>query len=211
MLVNLCDLEEMYVKKTAVLFLLMALLTMMFSFAVAEGELTDATEYTFNLANEEQAFVADTRFNETVVVYGEQAQIYFENCEFNGDIILRAEEGTRVFLFGCTMNGKCIFQNTTKEASFVGTAFPKFGSDTTFEVVANECFGCAVALHTDMEVIFNGVTYGPQDTGYYWTEEDPDAGYRPYMGEDLSAYFVAQWWECGTKMATVGGEYYLEY
>lgn len=55
-----------------------------------------ATEYTFALADGEQKDVSDLIFEQDVTVSGENAQITFVNCEFQGNVINTASEGTRV-------------------------------------------------------------------------------------------------------------------
>ena len=55
-----------------------------------------ATEFTFELAAEEERVVENLIFDEDVTVSGDFGIIVFENCEFNGDIISTAEQFTRV-------------------------------------------------------------------------------------------------------------------
>ena len=83
-----------------------------------ENRRIKATEFTFELAAEEERIVENLVFDEDVTVSGDFGMIVFENCEFNGDIINAAEQFTRVILpDGTTVNGNCVFKNTTKEAT----------------------------------------------------------------------------------------------
>ncbi|MBQ6841881.1 MAG: pentapeptide repeat-containing protein, partial [Firmicutes bacterium] len=83
----------------------------------AENGRSKATEFTFELAAEEERIVENLVFDEDVTVSGDFGIIVFENCEFNGDVICTAEQFTRVILSGTTVNGNCVFKNTIKEAS----------------------------------------------------------------------------------------------
>ena len=83
-----------------------------------ENGRSKATEFTFELAAEEERIVENLVFDEDVIISGDYGIIVFENCEFNGDIISTAEQFTRVVLpDGTTVNGNCVFKNTIKEAS----------------------------------------------------------------------------------------------
>ena len=96
-----------------------------------ESGRSKATEFTFELAAEEERTVENLIFDEDVTISGDFGVIIFENCEFNGDIINTAEQFTRVVLpDGTTVNGNCVFKNTTKEAN-MDYPMPKYISPNT--------------------------------------------------------------------------------
>ncbi len=71
----------------------------------AQPERTPAS-YIYALEDGGEAYVENLIFNEKVIVSGENAQIIFVNCECNADLVLTAEQGTRVLLLGCDVNGQ---------------------------------------------------------------------------------------------------------
>ena len=134
---------------------------MMFSFAVCLGETCDdaaaamaaaaKNKYTFELIDGHQQYIEGETFDGDVIISGNNAQIIFSGCVFNGDIINKAEEWTRVMLLGCEVNGKCIIDNGIKEGT-IETPLPKFMSDTPIEVVCEECLGSVIPFG-DFEVV----------------------------------------------------------
>jgi len=63
-------------------------------------------QHIYGLEDGGEAYVDHLIFNEKVIVSGENAQIIFVNCECNADLVLTAEQGTRVLLLGCDVNGQ---------------------------------------------------------------------------------------------------------
>lgn len=198
-------------KKTmAVLFAIM----MMFSFAVCLGETCDdaaaamaaaaKNKFIFELIDGHEQYIEGETFDGDVIISGDNAQITFVGCVFNGDIINTAEEWTRVMLFGCEVNGKCIVKNNLKEGT-LETPLPKFMSDAPFEVVCEDCLGAAIYLG-DFEGVFNGQTYTMADSSLFFDYSNPDANCVPYEGQEASCYFVAQWWENGEHILLVACE-----
>jgi len=91
------------------LFALFACLTMLCCCAAAEETAPERTVAAYEYAvTEESAYVENLIFNADVIISGDASQIIFSNCEFNGNIILTSELGTKVMLFGCDVNGVCI-------------------------------------------------------------------------------------------------------
>ena len=104
------EMEDKKMKKMAVLFLTMCLMlalggcgqtdtdqqaeaqTQTQTVESEEGGKQTATEYTFALADGEQKDVSDLIFEQDVTVSGENAQITFVNCEFQGNVINTASE-----------------------------------------------------------------------------------------------------------------------
>ena len=163
-----------------------------------ENGRSKATEFTFELAAEEERIVENLVFDEDVTVSGDFGTIVFENCEFYGNIINTAEQFTRVILSGeTTVNGNCVFKNTTKEAT-MDSPIPKFITTKTVNVVCEDCIGSCVLDGTEDNIVFNGETYAIDDVEFFL---DPDTnGLVPYEGQEASTLFVGQWWENGEKI-----------
>lgn len=156
---------------------------------------TTATEFKFELAAEEERIVENLIFNEDVTVSGDFGTIIFENCEFNGNIINTAEQFTKVVIpEGTTVKGNCVFKNTVKEAT-MDYPVPKFISPNTLNVVCEDCIGAYVSDGTENNVVFNGETYSIADVESFF-DADTNA-LVPYEEQEVSAIFVAQWWENG--------------
>lgn len=164
-----------------------------------------ATEYLYELSEGDESVVENLIFEEDVIVSGDNAQISFINCEFKGNIINTANLGTRVVLSGSTVDGQCIMQNETKEAT-MELSFPKFIVDSSVDVVCEECVG-SVILMGDFECVFNGEMYTMADSELYFDLNDPESGFVPYEGQDANYYCVAQWWENGEQIVMVECEY----
>lgn len=152
-----------------------------------------ATEFTFELAAEEERTVENLIFDEDVTISGDFGIIIFENCEFNGDIINTADQFTRVVLpDGTTVNGNCVFKNTTKEAN-MDYPMPKFMSPNTLSIVCEDCIGSGILENTENSIVFNGETYSMADVESYYVADTNEL--VPYEGQDASTLFVGQWWE----------------
>ena len=156
-----------------------------------------ATEFTFELAEEEERIVENLIFDEDVTVSGDFGIIVFENCEFNGDIISTAEQFTRIILSGTTVNGNCVFKNTIKEAS-MDYPMPKFISSNALNIVCEDCIGSYVLDGTEENITFNGETYSIADVEFFYDANTNEL--VPYEGQEASALFVGQWWENGEKV-----------
>ena len=157
-----------------------------------------ATEFTFELAAEEERTVENLIFDEDVTISGDFGTIIFENCEFNGDIINTAEQFTRVVLpDGTTVNGNCVFKNTTKEAN-MDYPMPKFMSPNALNIVCEDCIGSGILLSTENSITFNGETYSMADVESYYVADTNEL--VPYEGQEASTLFVGQWWENGEKV-----------
>ena len=157
-----------------------------------------ATEFTFELAAEEERIVENLIFDEDVTVSGDFGIIVFENCEFNGDIISTAEQFTRVVLpDGTTANGNCVFKNTIKEAT-MDYPMPKYISPNTLNIVCEDCIGSFVLDGTEDNIIFNEETYSMADVELFYDANTNEL--VPYEGQEVSTLFVGQWWENGEKV-----------
>ena len=130
-----------------------------------------ATEFTFELAAEEERTVENLIFDEDVTISGDFGTIIFENCEFNGDIINTAEQFTRVVLpDGTTVNGNCVFKNATKEAT-MDYPMPKFMSPNALNIVCEDCIGSGILENTENSITFNGETYSMADVESYYVAD----------------------------------------
>lgn len=163
-----------------------------------ENGRSKATEFTFELAEDEERIVENLIFDEDVTVSGDFGIIIFENCEFNGDIINTAQQFTRIILSdGTTVNGNCVFKNTIKEAS-MDYPVPKFISSDTLNIVCEDCIGAFVQDGTEADIIFNGETYSMADVEFFY---DANANELvPYEGQEASTLFAGQWWENGENV-----------
>lgn len=169
------------------------------------GEKQVAEEYVFELAEGEQKAVENLVFEEDVTVSGDNAQIVFNNCEFKGNIVNTANLGTQVVLSASTIDGQCVFENDTKEAT-MEVSFPKFLVDAPVDVVCEECIGAVIPLG-DFEITFNGEPYTMADSELFVDLTNAEAGFVPYEGQEANYYCVAQWWENGEKVLMVECEY----
>lgn len=217
------EMEDKKMKKMAVLFLTMCLLLALGGCGqtdsdqqaeaqtqtqTAESEedgKQTATEYTFALADGEQKDVSDLIFEQDVTVSGENAQITFVNCEFQGNVINTASEGTRVILQSSTVEGQCVFQSDMKETT-MEWSFPKFLVDAPVDAAAEDCIGSVIAFG-DFEITWNGQPYKMQDATLFVDLSNADAGFVPYEGQEANYFCVAQWWENGEQQVLVECEY----
>ena len=149
-----------------------------------ENGRSKATDFTFELAAEEERIVEHLVFDEDVTVSGDFGIIDFENCEFNGDIISTAEQFTRIILSGTTVNGNCVFKNTIKEAS-MDYPMPKFISSNTLNIVCEDCIGSCVLDGTEEKIVFNGETYSMADVEFFYDANTNEL--VPYEGQEASA------------------------
>ena len=163
----------------------------------AENGRSKATEFTFELAAEEERIVENLVFDEDVTVSGDFGIIIFENCEFNGDVICTAEQFTRVILSGTTVNGNCVFKNTIKEAT-MDYPMPKFISSGALNIVCEDCIGVCVLDGTEENIVFNGEAYSIADVEFFYDANTNEL--VPYEGQEASVLFVGQWWENGEKV-----------
>ena len=182
--------------------LLMGVL-LMFACACGHAEMPERTvaSYVYELADGGEAYAENLIFHENVIVSGENAQMVFVNCEFNADIILTAQEATRVLLLGCDVNGTCIYQNNVTEAT-LEYVFPKFLTDKPLSAVCEGCSGTLIAMG-DFEVTLNGQTYSMADCELFGDMTVAEPVYVPYDGQEASYYCIAHWQENGQPMQTI--------
>ena len=177
------------------------------AFAESAPQREVAQEFEFHLAEGDELYVENTIFNQSVTVSGDNAQIIFANCIFNGDIINTADTFTRVMLAEDNiLNGRCIILNGNTEGHLIETALPKFITFMPADVLCEGCYGAVIAMG-DFAVTFNSEKYTVDDAGIYLDVGNPDAGFVPYKGQPTSCFAVIQWWELGTRLLLVEAEY----
>lgn len=153
-----------------------------------DGERTIASyEY---VLTEDGAYVENLIFNADVVISGDHSQIVFSNCEFNGDIILTASEGTRVMLLGCDVSGACVVRNSVTYAD-LEYSHPKFLTSSPISVICEEGV-CSVIALGDFEVTFNGQTYTMADSQFFGFLNEEEYTLVPYEGQEASYFVVAK-------------------
>ena len=185
-----------------ILTLLLVLMTACL-FVSGYAETTDRTVASYEYAlTEDGAYMENLIFNADVVITGENSQIVFSNCEFNGNITLAANEGTRVMLLGCEVNGTCILQNDVAEAN-IDYNNPKFLTTSPITVECEGGAGSVVALG-DFEVVFAGKTYTIADSQFFI---NADGSLVPYEEQEASYYVAAQWIEGGEQITMVVCEF----
>lgn len=151
----------------------------------------------------EPAYYENLIFNADVVISGENAQIIFSNCEFNGDIILTSEEGTRVLLLGCEVKGTCIMDNAVNAGMDYNN--PKFLTDAPITAVCENGMGSVVAIG-DFEFTFNGETCSMAVADLFSDANAPEAGLVAYEGQEAVYCIAAQLYENGEKTMVVINE-----
>lgn len=185
---------------------LLAALACLFASALAEGAERVPAAYNFVLAEGEEAYHENLIFSGDVVIGGDNAVIMFANCEFNGDIILTADEATRVYILpDCEINGRYIMRNSVQEATMEYT-MPKILSYVPAEVTAEDCIGAFISLGA-FDVNYNGETYSVTESQLFFDNTNPDAGLVPYEGQEANCFVVCQWWENGEKVLLLECEY----
>lgn len=192
-------------KKLSALILAFVMLLSLSACAQAEAPERTVAPYTYALENGGSGYAENLIFNADVVITGEEAQIVFSNCAFNSDIVLEAETGTKVMLFGCEVNGQCIIRNQVQEAT-IDYSFPKFLIDMPIPVMVEEGIGCVIVLG-DFETLFNGQAYTMEESDLFSDATNLEAGLVPYTGQEASYYFVALCRENGQPYVQVGCEY----
>ncbi len=170
-----------------------------------ENNEQDTVEYDYALTEGEERVVENTVFEEDVTISGDNGQILFSGCQFKGNIINTANEGTIVVISQSEIEGQCIFKNEIKETT-MEASFPKFIVDSNVDVSAEDCIGAAIPMG-DFEITFNGETYNMADSQLFFDISNAEAGFVPYEGQEANYYCVAQWWENGEKQIMVECEF----
>lgn len=169
------------------------------------SDMTEATQYVYELKENEDLFIEKTVFNEDIIIKGDYGQITFAYCDFNGNIVNEAKQGTKVWIGDGNIfkNGcKCIFRNGVKEGS-MEYDMPKFMTWIPTVVVSEDCLGSATALN-GVEVNYNGEIYHIEDSTLFMDEEHPENGMVPYEGQENANFlYVGKWYENGEPQTLV--------
>ena len=179
-------------------------LMMTFVCSIACAQERTVAPYTYELTPD-GAYMENMIFPGDVIISGDQSQMAFSNCAFEGNIILTANEATRVMLFGCELNGAFIFQNEVREAT-IDDSLPKVLTDGPITVVIEEGAGTAVALG-QFEITVDGTVYTMQDSQLFSDATNPEAGFVPYEGQEAHYFVVSQWVENGENVLFLLCEY----
>jgi len=181
--------------------LLLCLMMLCFCAAMAEEAAPERTVAAYEYAvSEEGAYVENLIFNADVVISGENTQIVFSNCEFNGDVILTSEQGTKVLLFGCDVNGTCIAANEVTGVD-LNYSNPKFMTDAPVKVVSETGVISVVAIG-DFAFELNGETYSMASADLF----SDASGFVPYEGQQADYCIVGQYYENGERAVIVLNE-----
>ena len=192
-------------KKLALVLAAMLLVCLLGSCAFAENVRFPAP-YNYTLDEGGDEYVEGLIFNEDVIISGDNAHIMFENCEFNGDIILCSTIATRVILLpNCSINGQLIINSGIVEGT-IETPLPKFMIFAPAEIVLENSYGAVIAIG-DYEISFNGETCTMADSQFFLDNSHPENGMVPYEGQEANLFVVAQWMENGEEVLFVECEY----
>jgi len=189
-------------KYLALLLILLTVCACACSYAEDAGR--TVANYEFALT-EDGAYVENLIFNADVVISGDNSQIVFSNCEFNGDVILTADEGTKVMLLGCDVSGACVVRNSVTNAS-MEYSHPKFLTTSPISVICEEGACSAIALG-DFKLAFNGQTYTMADSQLFGFLNEEEYILVPYEGQEASYFVVAKIIEGGEESVTVVCEF----
>jgi len=189
-------------KYLALLLILLTVCACACSYAEDAGR--TVANYEFALT-EDGAYVENLIFNADVVISGDNSQIVFSNCEFNGDIILTSAEATKVMLLGCDVNGTCIVRNGVTSAD-LEYSHPKFLTTSPVTVVCEEGVSSVIALG-DFDVTFNGQTYTMADSQLFGFLSEEEYMLVPYEGQEASYFVVAKIIEGGEESVMVVCEF----
>ena len=185
-------------KRFFTLFLALMLLALP---AMAEPAPADCT---FTLLEGNDASINGLVFQEDVIINGNHARLNFTDCTFFGDIILTSEEGTMVFLMGCSLMGKCIQRNSVQEAT-IDYSLPKFVTDKPVELVLEDCLG-GVVVCGDFPVVFAGQVYTMAQSQQFVIVNGSEVELVPYEGQEADYFIVCRWWENGSEVVMVLAE-----
>ena len=176
----------------------MILLSLMLIGCLVLPAAAETQTYPFELNGGDFATVQGLTFNGDVIVSGDNAVLALNECVINGDIILTANEGTRVMLTGCTVVGSCVQRNDIKEAT-IDYSLPKFLTDAPIELELEDCVGAVVTMG-NVSVVVNDQVYSMKDAQYFLNSPDPHTGLVPYEGQEADYLIVAHWYENGEEV-----------
>ncbi len=179
---------------TKLLFLALAI-SVLFAFSSCNNQ--KAVEY--DITGKSDFSIADTTFDQDVVITGENGAVTFVNCVFNKNIIHQGGEGARV-IFDETCKfaegSNCMIESSLKEAT-METDLPKFLIFCKAPSIS--CINSGAVLTLAENVIeFNGETYAIENAEFF----NIDTTYEivPYEGQEANFHNVAKWTENGEEI-----------
>lgn len=179
---------------TKLLFLALAISVL---FALSSCENNAAVEY--DITGKSDFSVADTTFDEDVVITGEGGSVTFINCVFNKNVINKGGEGARViFAENCKFaeDTECVIESSLKEAT-VETDLPKFLIFCKVPSISCKNSGAVLAL-AEYEIEFNGEKYAIENAEFFNIDTTDEI--IPYTGQEANFHNVAKWTENGEEI-----------
>ena len=177
--------------------LLFLVLAVTMLFALSSCGKNEAAEY--DLTGKSDLSVADTTFDGDVIISGEGGVITFVNCVFNGNIINKGGEGSRVVLAeDCKFAeaAECVIDSSLIEAT-LETDLPKFLIFCEAPPVSCKNSGAVLTL-SENEIEFNGKTYNTENAELY--NNDATGEIIPFTGQEVNFHNVAKWTENGEEI-----------
>lgn len=177
--------------------LFLALAVIMLLFTLSSCGKNNAVEY--NITGKSDFAVSDATFDGDVVITGEGGSVTFVNCVFNGNIINKGGEGSRViFAENCIFaeGSECVIESSLKEAT-LETDLPKF---LVFcEAPSVSCKNCgAVLTLAENDIEFNGKKYPIENAEFF--NIDGTNEIVPFSGQEVNFHNVAKWTENGEEI-----------
>lgn len=164
-----------------------------------------AEQYVFEAIPDEIVLVSDQIFDGDVTVSGVGQMIYFQNCEFNGNVINCAPESTKVYIaYDCVFaeGAHCIINSGVREADLYYDT-PKFIIERYVEVECTDLGG--VIAVGDGEIVFNGEIYGMEGLQLVQLADGSVVDYEEGMENNCSMHGVMRWWENGEEVFVTAG------
>jgi len=171
---------------------------MIFVLLLTAASCGGASETAYELTDGQELTVENQTFDGDVVINGVGGQIVFTGCTFKGDVINNGTLGTRVFILGSTLDGRCVIKNDIKEGT-IETPLPKFLADIPYQAVCEDCIGNFMVIG-DHVLTLNGEEYTMAGSELFYDGNAPEAGFVPYEGQQADLFYVGQWWENGEKV-----------
>lgn len=179
---------------TKLLFLALAISVL---FALSSCGNNASAEY--DITGKSDFSIADTTFDENVVITGENGSVTFVNCVFNKNIINKGGEGARViFNETCKFaeDSACVIESSLTEAT-METDLPKFLVFCKAPSISCKNSGAVLTLAENV-IEFNGETYAIENAEFF----NIDTTYEivPYEGQEANFHNVAKWTENGEEI-----------
>lgn len=183
------------------------ILRRIYTTALNASKRVPAEQYEFTASPDEIVFISDQVFSGEVSIIGIGQMVYFQNCEFKGNIVNGAPESTKVYIsYDCEFIGDahCIVNSGLTEADLYYDT-PKFLLEKSVEVESAQLGG--VIAMGEGDLVFNGVTYSMNNLQLVQKLDGSVVSYEEGMEDNCSMHGVMHWWENGEEViVTVGIE-----